>query len=525
MGNAAVPECKEEIVIEPVAHNSRFNPLDHPISFAYPARIANSGWIGHVPFGMYLIDALRPNAIAELGTHHGVSYCAFCQAVKKLGLETRCYAIDSWEGDAHSGLYGSEVLTDLEEYHNPLYGGFSRLIQSSFDEALGHFADHTLDLLHIDGFHTYDVVKRDFEKWLPKLTDRGVVLLHDINVRERGFGVWKVWEELRLRFPHFEFVHSHGLGVLAVGKHYPEELNQLFQCSAEEATRIRGFFASVGARLELTQELETLKRSSQEQLEAAIAPQENLKDQVRRAEEEIVSQRTAYEAELARQVEELSEVRLRYEREITRQRDELNGVRAGYERQITWQTDELNEVRAGYEAQIEYQSAEFYRQVNELSAASSVSPREDHQAAENESLRARLVESEKIIRARDEALALLQIESAESGEKNWLLAAQLLSKTREVEQVTGSFGWRLLSQYGRLKHRYLLPLYRMLGLPSSSTVSGDGPASQSQIEHQSTSMAQPRIIQGSHVSRETLAPATGRDETRVALESSSCDGL
>lgn len=214
-----------------------------------------SGWIGHVPFGMYLIDVLRPKAIAELGTHHGVSYCAFCQAVKELDLETRCYAVDSWQGDAHAGFYGPEVLKDLEEYHNPLYGGFSQLIQSTFEEALGCFADDDLDLLHIDGLHTYEAVKQDFEKWLPKLTDRGVVLLHDINVRESDFGVWKFWEELKPRFPHFEFVHSNGLGVLAVGKRYPDELNELFQCSTEEATRIRSFFAYLGQGLEAAQEL------------------------------------------------------------------------------------------------------------------------------------------------------------------------------------------------------------------------------------------------------------------------------
>ena len=266
MVNGAVVDGEEEIAVKSVARGSTFNPLNHPISLIYPSRIAISSCIGHVPFDMYLIDVLRPKAIAELGTHYGVSYCAFCQAVKELGLETRCYAIDSWQGDAQSGFYGPEVLTDLEEHHNPIYGGFSRLIKGTFDEALGYFADHTFDLLHIDGFHTYEAVKQDFEGWLPKLTDRGVVLIHDINVREREFGVWKFWEELKPRFPHFEFVHSHGLGVLAVGKGYPDELNELFQCSAEEATKIRSFFACLGARLEFAQELQLSKAETSQLL-------------------------------------------------------------------------------------------------------------------------------------------------------------------------------------------------------------------------------------------------------------------
>src|SRR4030095_9798116 len=106
--------------------------------------------------------------------------------------------------------------------------GTPSILPSTFDEAIGYFADHTFDLLHFDGFHNYEAVKQDFEKWLPKLTDRSVVLFHDINVREREFGVWKLWEELKPQYPHFEFVHSHGLGVLAIGKGYPDELTELF---------------------------------------------------------------------------------------------------------------------------------------------------------------------------------------------------------------------------------------------------------------------------------------------------------
>jgi hypothetical protein len=282
MVNDAVVDGEEEIDVKPM--NSTFSPLNHPISFLYPGRVAVSAWIGHVPFGMYLIDVLRPKAVVELGTHYGVSFCAFCQAVKELGLETRCYAVDSWEGDAHSGFYGPEVLTELEQHHNPAYGDFSQLIKSTFDEALGHFADRTFDLLHIDGFHTYEAVKRDFEKWLPKMTDRGVVLLHDINVHEREFGVWKFWEEVKLRFSHFEFVHSHGLGVLAVGKNYPDELNELFQSTAEEATKIRSFFACLGARLEAVQELH-LSRAETSQLFLDIQRQLDEKDQQIRAKD------------------------------------------------------------------------------------------------------------------------------------------------------------------------------------------------------------------------------------------------
>ena len=177
---------------------TNLNPLNNPICLAEPRRLTQfSSWHEHIPFAMFLIDILRPKVIVELGTFYGDSYCAFCQAVRDLDINTSCYAIDTWLGDHHTGTYGQEVLADLRTHHDPLYAKFSKLIQSSFNEALSQFKDGTIDLLHIDGFHSYEVVRHDFEMWLPKMTKEGVILFHDINIFERDFGVWRLWNELK----------------------------------------------------------------------------------------------------------------------------------------------------------------------------------------------------------------------------------------------------------------------------------------------------------------------------------------
>jgi hypothetical protein len=184
-----------------------------------PNRIAPSAWIEHTPFAMAIMRMHEPITMAELGVHNGVSYCAFCDAVKKYSLRTRCFGIDTWKGDAQAGFYDENVYEDLRGFHDQNYSEFSTLIRASFDHALKMvFADEALDLLHIDGFHTYEAIDHDFESWIPKMSHKGIILMHDTAERQPGFGVWKKIAELRNRYPVFEFFHEHGLGVVFVGK-------------------------------------------------------------------------------------------------------------------------------------------------------------------------------------------------------------------------------------------------------------------------------------------------------------------
>ena len=54
-------------------------------------------------------------------------------------------------------------------------------------------------------------------------------MFHDTAVHHADFGVWKFWDELKMRFPHpyIEFSHGFGLGVLFTGAAYPLEIERL----------------------------------------------------------------------------------------------------------------------------------------------------------------------------------------------------------------------------------------------------------------------------------------------------------
>jgi O-antigen biosynthesis protein len=69
-------------------------------------------------------------------------------------------------------------------------------------------------------------------------------------VEERGFGVHKLWAELSRDFPHFNFEHGFGLGVLAVGREQPEAIKQFFAMANDQPDRTRRLFSALGHRLQ-----------------------------------------------------------------------------------------------------------------------------------------------------------------------------------------------------------------------------------------------------------------------------------
>lgn len=238
--------------------------IDFPLSpsiLMMPRKLPHSAWLGHIPFASWLVDVVRPKSIVELGTHNGASFLAFCQAVEAQQVSARVFAVDTWQGDEHAGFYGNEIHAELRDYQQRHYAGISEMMRMRFDQALEYFADGSIDVLHVDGLHTYEAVREDFETWRCKLSPRAVVLFHDSCVRERGFGVWQYWSEVSSQFPSFEFTHTHGLGVLLVGEEQPDDLLRLAEASRNgQFATINQLFDALGRNIKNVEEIERVNQ-------------------------------------------------------------------------------------------------------------------------------------------------------------------------------------------------------------------------------------------------------------------------
>jgi len=239
-------------------------------AFFSPDRLSSpSAWLGHRAFASWVLREVRPQVFVELGTQFGHSYFAFCKAVAEAGLPTRCHAVDTWQGDDHAGQYGEAVYAFAHAHNSKRYGSFSSLLRMSFDEALAHLPDASVGLLHIDGLHSYEAVRHDFESWLPKLAPGAVVLFHDTFVRRPGFGVWRYWQELQKVYPnHLEFTHAFGLGVLQLADQ-PGVAPLPWLCPGSADRRlVLGWFRALGALHTVRQGLHARWRQAASLLQA-----------------------------------------------------------------------------------------------------------------------------------------------------------------------------------------------------------------------------------------------------------------
>lgn len=211
------------VVSDPRYDADQLNPK---LKFAY--------WEGHRDFAYDLLQFVRPERLVELGSQYGCSLFTFCQAVRDFKLNTEINAVDMWSGDIGAEITGEEVYALVQKTAATYYPEVNlHLFQMCFDDARPNFADNSIDILHIDGGHTFEDVEHDFTTWLPKLKENGIVLFHDVY-SPIDQGSCDHWEKTKKEYDcYFDFTHSCGLGILfPKGRYWYDRLEAagFFKC-------------------------------------------------------------------------------------------------------------------------------------------------------------------------------------------------------------------------------------------------------------------------------------------------------
>lgn len=228
-----------------------------------PVVFGLSAWYQHIPFAYWLIEKVKPKSYLEMGVHNGISYFAVCESIKQMGLSTKCVALDHWVGDSQAGFFSADVFENFVK-NNQQYSEFSSYKRNNFVKSMTEIEDDSIDLIHIDGFHSYAAVKNDFQLALNKIDKSvGIILMHDINEYQVTFGVNKFWNEIESKFKTFRFNHGHGLGVVFIGNNIDLNFLNLFDEKDNYFPNIlRDFFELLGQRISLFAENEKLNKAS-----------------------------------------------------------------------------------------------------------------------------------------------------------------------------------------------------------------------------------------------------------------------
>lgn len=182
----------------------------------------STAWAGHRTFAEWIVRYVNPEVTVDLGVDFG--YSTFCFAIPRIG---KVYGIDNFTGDNFVGTVNAYPFVSMKREKLHLQDHLE-FIQGDFNEVAKTW-DKKIDILHIDGSHHYDDIKRDYETWSKFLNDDGVILLHDTaieNYDNKVYEVKKFFAEIDL--PKCEFVHSFGLGVISKNNELIETIKSTF---------------------------------------------------------------------------------------------------------------------------------------------------------------------------------------------------------------------------------------------------------------------------------------------------------
>jgi predicted O-methyltransferase YrrM len=175
---------------------------------AFPAALETINFhsgLGDSAFMLYgLARALKPEVAVEIGSARGKSAC-YVGAALKQNDRGKLYAIDPHVRTDWNDLDSIDTLAEMRANIKTLHlESHVEIVREMSSDAAANWS-HPIDMLFIDGDHSYEGVKRDWELFSPHVSSFGVVVFHDTiwdlrsdaRYARKDMGVPAFVEELR----------------------------------------------------------------------------------------------------------------------------------------------------------------------------------------------------------------------------------------------------------------------------------------------------------------------------------------
>jgi len=142
------------------------------------------------------VEALAPKVVLEIGTYRGGSLYAWCQMAAE---DATIISLDLPENNL-GYLNKRKKLYELfaKPKQSMHFLKCDSHAQSSLDSVKEILQGKEVDFLFIDGDHSYEGVKSDFEDYSRLVCKEGLIALHDVADCEN---VIRFWKELESQYP------------------------------------------------------------------------------------------------------------------------------------------------------------------------------------------------------------------------------------------------------------------------------------------------------------------------------------
>lgn len=165
------------------------------------------------------VNSIQPKVVVEIGSKFGGTLHIWCSLTKG-----KVVSIDLVEG-IHGGItreqFNDRNMNFLNKFSNVNFIEGNSHDEDTFKLLSKVLHGDKIDFLFIDGDHTYEGVKQDYEMYSPLVKKGGYIAFHDINDtqrhRDRNVYVGKLWNELIGEKVEFN-VHADWAGIGVIKK-------------------------------------------------------------------------------------------------------------------------------------------------------------------------------------------------------------------------------------------------------------------------------------------------------------------